>query len=205
VSPKQQVEDAHSGKTAADDGSRKGPSSGLSQVDTGPGIAQRIAGLSALKGLILYGAVFSFAGFYAYFMERIATAATGKPPHLSTAMVGAAAALAGVLGSAFALVIGVPTEATNEDLGAAMADRDRSGRTRLRRVFSLEPARRNLASWPLTFGIWIYAAVATATAIVYLINSSETPAGVRALAIGFAGYVLAFMTAAYGIATKKGD
>src|SRR5262252_7613569 len=75
----------------------------------GRGVAARNAGLSSLKGLVVYGSTLTFAGFYAYFMEQIAVASSGKAPGLSGAMVAAAAALAGILGSAFALVIGVPT------------------------------------------------------------------------------------------------
>jgi hypothetical protein len=170
-------------------------------------IAKRIGGLSVLKGLVLYGATLTFAGFYAYFMYEIASASTNTPPHLSTAMVSAAAALAGVLGSAFALVVGVPADVTNEDLEDALTTAKTTGkkrkRTLLRAVFSLEPGRQDLPSWPLSFGIWMYAAVASAVAIVYLLNQGETPPGIKALAIAFAGYVVAFMTAAYGVASKK--
>jgi uncharacterized integral membrane protein len=49
----------------------------------------------------------------------------------------------------------------------------------------------------------VSAAVGSAVAIVYLVKQAETPSGIRALAIVFAGYVIAFMAAAYGIATKK--
>jgi hypothetical protein len=80
---------------------------------TGPlsheGSAPRIAGLSALKGLVLYGAIFTFAGLYVYFIVRITTARAGSAPKLDAALVSAAAALAGVLGSAFALEIGTTT------------------------------------------------------------------------------------------------
>ena len=87
---------------------------GVPEGSAATGSATRIAGLSVLKGLVLFGATLTFAGLYAYFMERIAAAPSGTQPTLNTAMVGAAAALAGVLGSAFALAVGVPTTATNE-------------------------------------------------------------------------------------------
>jgi len=167
------------------------------------GLAGRIAGLSVLKGLVLYGATLTFAGFYAYFMEQIAAAATNTPPHLNTAMVSAAAALAGILGSAFALVIGVPVRATNKGLEAALSPEPKKRRrgTWLRKVLSLEPGGTDHASLPQTFGIWMYAAVASAVAIVYFVNQGETPTEIKALATAFAGYVVAFMTAAYGIGT----
>jgi len=173
----------------------------------GSGLAGRIAGLSVLKGLVLYGATLTFAGFYAYFMEQIASAANNTPPRLSTAMVTAAALLAGILGSAFALVIGVPGRATNDGLADALdkSANDKPRGTWLRRLLSLEPGGTNRASWPLTFGIWMYAAVASAVAIVYLVNQGETPTGIKALATAFGGYVIAFMTAAYGIGTGSNN
>jgi hypothetical protein len=173
----------------------------------GTGLAGRIAGLSVLKGLVLYGATLTFAGFYAYFMQQIATAANNTQPHLNTAMVSAAALLAGVLGSAFALVIGVPVRATNEGLAEALgkAAKDQPRGTWLRRLLSLEPGGTDHASWPQTFGIWMYAAVAAAVAVVYLLNQGETPTEIKALATAFGGYVIAFMTAAYGIGTSRNN
>jgi hypothetical protein len=175
--------------------------------DPGAGLAGRIAGLSVLKGLVLYGATLTFAGFYAYFMEQIASAANNTQPNLNTAMVSAAALLAGILGSAFALVIGVPVRATNEQLAEALRKpaKDQPRGTGLRRLLSLEPGGTDHASWPQTFGIWMYAAVATAVAIVYLVNQGETPTEIKALATAFGGYVIAFMTAAYGVGTSRNN
>jgi hypothetical protein len=178
-------------------------------------VATRIGGLSVLKGLVLYGATLAFAGLYAYFMEQIWSTSQGTAK-FDAAMVGAAAALAGVLGSAFALVIGVPTDATNAGLAKDNAKvKDPKGRWQkdakpkdlarfvLRRLLSLEPGDTHWASWPMTFGIWMYAAVASSVSITYLLNQSETPKDIKALAIAFGGYVITFVTAAYGTAAKK--
>jgi hypothetical protein len=174
------------------------------------GVATRIAGLSILKGLLLYGATLAFVGFYAYFVEEIWAANTGTPPTFDAAMVSAAAALAGVLGAAFALVIGVPTDESevNQSLTQATGTGNgnhKPGRARLWlwRLLSLEPTDKAGASWPLTFGIWTYAVVASSVALTYLINQAETPEAVRALAVAFGGYVVAFVTMAYGVATKS--
>ena len=181
----------------------------------GSTIAAKIAGLPTLKGLVLYGATLTFAGFYAYFIDRIVSAESGAKPHLDPVMISAAAALAGVLGSAFALVIGTPPAAINEDL-ARQLKKVREGtvkgrekiRVRVRQVLSFEPAgvpgEPNEYSWPLTFGIWAYAVVASAVAITYFLNQGETPPEIKALAVAFAGYVLAFLTAAFGVAAKTG-
>jgi membrane associated rhomboid family serine protease len=165
--------------------------------------------MSVLKGLLLYGAVLTFAGFYIYFIVQI-TKATGKPPGLPAAMVSVAAALAGVLGSAFAVAIGVPTDpsATNSRLARVMREDKESGKRRARtllgRALSLEPARTDEPSWPLTLGIWAYALVGVAVAITYFLNQPQTPDSVKALAVAFAGYVLALVTAAYGVGPKAG-
>jgi hypothetical protein len=184
-------------------GANRNPAAEISQ-DTRPSEATtRIAGVPVLKGLVLYGATLTFAGFYAYFIVKITGADANSPPQLNSAMVSAAAALSGVLGSAFALVIGVPTEVTNEDLQKAIAENPKKKQTRLRTLLSLEPGGPDRSSWPLTFGVWAYAVVASAVAIVYLLNQGETPSMIKALAIAFAGYVIAFVTAAYGIAAKR--
>src|SRR2546421_8841468 len=80
-----------------------------------------IGGVSALKGLVLYGATLTFAALYAYFIVRILGAKPGKPPGLDPAMVSTAAALAGVLGSAFALEIGTPADLTKTNFGLGSA------------------------------------------------------------------------------------
>jgi uncharacterized integral membrane protein len=51
----------------------------------------------------------------------------------------------------------------------------------------------------------MYAAVAAAVAVVYLLNQGETPTEIKALATAFGGYVIAFMTAAYGIGTSRNN
>jgi hypothetical protein len=163
--------------------------------------APRIAGLSTLKGLILYGAVLTFAGLYVYFIVRITGAATNAPPVLDASLVSAAAALAGVLGSAFALEIGTGTDpaSTNHALREALAGAADAKGTTLRfwQALSLEPSDTGSASWPKTFGIWVYAIVASAVAVTYVLNQNETPGTIKALAVAFGGYVLALITAAY--------
>lgn len=174
---------------------------GQAQAKTGRTSASDIGGLSILKGLVLYGAVATFAATYIYFIVKIFEAAN-KPPVFTATLVSAAAALAGVLGSAFALDIGSPTDvgSTNPDLDTALKGKKRS--RYVRRALSLEPANTEAASWPKTCGIWVYAIIAGAVAITYVVNPHTTPASVKALAIAFGGYVVALITRAYGITTK---
>jgi hypothetical protein len=163
--------------------------------------APRIAGISSLKGLILYGAVLTFAALYIYFIVRI-SAASGGQPALDASLVSAAAALAGVLGSAFALEIGTAPDpsSTNDALRQALSDAGNArGKliARLWRALSLDPSDLGSASWPKTFGIWVYAIVASAVAITYVLNQNETPGTIKGLAVAFGGYVIALITAAY--------
>jgi hypothetical protein len=121
-------------------------------------------------------------------------------------MISAAAALSGVLGSAFALVIGVPTsgDAVNQALSSRIQTAN-MGSIRdkvlliIHKALSLEPGGTDQASWPMTVGIWTYALVASAVAVTYFLNPSETPETIKALAVAFAGYVIALVTAAYGL------
>jgi hypothetical protein len=170
----------------------------------------KIAGLSALKGLVLYGATLTFAGLYAYFMIKIFGAPSGEPPEFNATEVGVAAALAGVLGSAFALEIGTPTEEheTNPALRKVLArctansPAKHKAYARLRKALSLEPSDTTKPSWPKTFGIWVYAAVAASLAFTYIVNQPETPDKISVLAVGFAGYVLALINNAYGLTSR---
>jgi hypothetical protein len=175
---------------------------------TTTGAIARIGGLPILKGLILDGATLTFAGLYIHFIVDIFTAKSGVPPTFSSTTVTAAAALAGVLGSAFALVIGNPTDkaSTNVSLGSALS-KPRDTRVEqvsvpIRKWLSLEPSSTTAASWPMTFGIWVYAIVGSAVAITYALNQSETPGPIKSLAVVFGGYVIALITAAYGITGK---
>jgi hypothetical protein len=163
--------------------------------------ASRIAGLSTLKGLVLYGAISTFAGLYIYFIVEISRAAAGKTPSLDAALISAAAALAGVLGSAFALEVG--TTSDTAPTNGALDNRVKNA-TGIKRVFarlsqalSLDPRNVSSSSWPKTVGIWVYAIVASSVTVTYVLNQGETPEAIRALAVAFGGYVIALVTAAY--------
>ena len=165
-----------------------------------------IGGMSALRGLLVYAAVLAFAGLYIDFIVVISNSRSGVTPAIDGTMISAAAALSGVLGSAFALKIGVtPTSAQiNQGLARHATQAKHKGlaskfAVTVRRALSLEPERPDANSWPLTLGIWAYGAIATAVAVAYVLNQNETPGAVKALAVTFAGYVLALIHMAYGL------
>jgi hypothetical protein len=170
------------------------------------GVAAQIGGLCVLKGTIIYAATLTFSGFYIYFMLEIFQA-HGKPPSFDPAMVSASAALAGVLGSAFALVIGLPTDKNAVNTGIQEAI-DNAAKPKekivpwLRKILSYEPRNAQSSSWPMTFGIWAYALVASGVAVTYFLNQNQTPDAIKTLAVAFAGYVIALLTSVYQLTTN---
>ena len=64
---------------------------------------------------------------------------------------------------------------------------------------SLEVSGPDKPSWPITVGIWVYALVGSGVAVTYALNERQTPGPVKALAVTFAGYVVALLTVAFGI------
>jgi hypothetical protein len=172
----------------------------VSSAPPAASVASKIAGLSVLKGLMLYGAILTFGGLYAYFIVEIFSAKSA-PPRFDATMVSAAAALAGVLGSAFALEVGTTSDQSTTNAALNHELERASGKqlalARVWQTLSLDASNPQSASWPKTFGIWAYAVVASAVAFTYVLNPNQTPQTIKALAIAFGGYVIALVTAAY--------
>src|SRR5436190_2137136 len=83
------------------------PPAGRGQPPPGPPDETIIGGAALLKELLIIGFIVAFVAVYGYFIVKIWQAAAGKPPSFSDASVALAGSLAGVLGSAFALALGV--------------------------------------------------------------------------------------------------
>ena len=186
-------------------GSQPGtPDQARASADQGDGIA----GKSVLRGVVVYGAVLAFAGLYVDFVILISQS-TGMAS-IEPALLTAAAALAGILGSAFALRMGNPSpqavinqalktridNINNPDISSTAADK-------MKRIIqeglSLEVSAPSKPSWPITIGIWVYAIVGSAVAVTYALNEHQTPDPVKALAVTFAGYVVALLSVAFGV------
>ena len=110
-------------------------------------------------------------------MFEIWSADGNKPPKFDDALLSVAGALAGVLGSGFALALGVKKP---DDVAPP------SGR-----FASLKKKTAGI-SVPVTFGIWAYAIIGAAAAVTVITNLGESPEVLKALASVFAGYILAF-------------
>jgi hypothetical protein len=91
-----------------------------------------------------------------------------------------------------------------EALRVATKPADRA-KAKVRQIRSLEAGSADTASWPKTFGIWVYAGVATAVALTYVLHQTETPPAIKALAVAFGGYVIALVNNAYHAAQHSAD
>ena len=138
--------------------------------------APKIGGLSVLKGLMLYGAILAFGGLYAYFIVEIFSAKSA-PPRFDATMVSTAAALAGVLGSAFALEVGTTSDQSTTNAALNHELERASGKqlalARVWRTLSLDAEQPAVAQLAKTFGIWAYAVVASAVAITYVLTRTR--------------------------------
>lgn len=140
-----------------------------------------VGGLATLRELLVLGFVAAFVVVYGDFILDIWDAEKGRPPHFDTGLVTLAGSLAGVLGSAFAVALGVAKPDAQAPQGR------------------LAGARARLAglSISVTVGIWAYAIVGAAAAITSIFNVDETPETVKALSSVFVGYILALASTAF--------
>ena len=143
-----------------------------------------VGGMRTLRELLVLGFVAAFVAVYGTFIWRIweARADGAAPPQFSDGLVSFAGALAGVLGSAFAIALGVAKPDVTERPEGRMA------RTR---------KRLGGISLSVTVGIWAYALVGAAAATTALVNLEETPDPIKALSSVFVGYILALAATAF--------
>jgi hypothetical protein len=148
-------------------------------------------GMGPLREALIALAVLAFFVIWAILLIDVWSAKSGKPPDLDDVLVGAGAALAGVVGAGFALAMGLEKKKPpDESLAVTSIALPKPALPKLGR----EEAR----SWILTIGIYGYAAVSIVAVITWLANRSETPEEIQTLAIGFVSYVLALATSAFG-------
>jgi hypothetical protein len=143
-----------------------------------------IGGLRTLRELLVIGLVVAFVLLYGDFIVEIWQARLDNnwPPKFNDGVVSLAGALAGVLGTAFAVALGVAKPAANTNTTRRMA----AARNRFSGL-----------SLSLTLGIWAYAIVGAAAAVTATVNLEETPDPVKALSSVFVGYILALASTAF--------
>jgi hypothetical protein len=141
-----------------------------------------VGGMRTLRELLIIGFVLAFVAVYADFMRDIWRAGEGDPPEFNDALVTLAGSLAGVLGSAFALSLGVAKPPGEVKAGRLSA--------RVKRPFAG-------LSLSVTLGIWAYALIGALAAATTIFNIDETPEAVKALSSVFVGYILALASTAF--------
>jgi hypothetical protein len=140
-----------------------------------------IGGMRTLRELLVLGLVAAFVVVYGSFMWDIWQACVNgaDPPGFNDGLVNFAGALAGVLGSAFAVALGIAKPPVTAPEGR------------------LAGARKPFAGLSITLGIWAYAFVGAAAAATALVNMEETPDPIKALSSVFVGYILALAATAF--------
>ncbi|MBA3382778.1 MAG: hypothetical protein H0T97_13085 [Actinobacteria bacterium] len=139
--------------------------------------------MRTLRELLVLGFVAAFVVVYGDFILEIwrARANGASPPRFNDGLLTFAGALAGILGGAFAIGLGI----------AKPVGSTRGGR--------LGPARNRFSglSLSVTLGIWAYALVGAAAATTTLVNLDETPDPIKALSSVFVGYILTLGSTAF--------
>jgi hypothetical protein len=144
-------------------------------------LLKRALSIDALKLAFLVGGIAVFAALYSWFFESI-WAAHGSPPHLNSQAVYLASLLAGALGTAFAVAVGIQRKdpATNEKKLAL-------GSTLLASGWGQVLANA---------GVWVYALVGVTSLVTVFWNQAESPASIKAFAAAFIGYAVSVFTSA---------
>jgi hypothetical protein len=107
--------------------------------------------------------------------------ASGDPPDLPSVQASAAGALAVALGGGYALTLGIPT--------TKVAERTEGLWDTIKSAFNQRTA--------LVLGVFIYFVAGAAIAVTYAVDSGQTPEVMKTIAVGFGGYVIAYLGTAY--------
>jgi hypothetical protein len=132
-----------------------------------------------VRSLTLGAAQVAFVALVTSFVLRTWEANAGIPPTLPTVQVDAAGGLALILGGGYALVLGTQG-GTPESTGL------------WRQLKSIIGERALLFC-----GVIIYMLAGFAICFTYAVNEAETPAILKTIAVGFSGYVVAYISTAY--------
>jgi len=117
----------------------------------------------------------AFVAMMASFVWQTWTAKAGEVPDLPSVQSSALAALAVVLGSGYALMLGLPAP-ENETANITTAIKEQ----------------------PFLFaGVVIYMLAGFAACLTYGVNEDETPGVIKTIAVAFGGYVIAYVGGAY--------
>ena len=142
-----------------------------------------------LRAAVAISGIAAFAALYVWVLADIWRAGA-TPPTLNTQLLYAATVLGGIIGTGFAVVVGVQRqdpEQTPRDLrlGGSMVDTPTN---------NLPPAWLRLVA---DISVWVYGAVGAACLITVGFHNTQSPAAVKTIASVFAGYFIAILGSIY--------
>lgn len=145
-------------------------------------------GVKVLKLLILWGSVGVFIGLWLWFFNDIWTI-DKQPVSLNQKALYVASAIGGVLGTFFAVSMGVERRDPQKN-----AMKLAPGSTLLG---TPSPQEKGISDSLATVAVWGYGLVGIGAVITLFVHSAESPGAVETLATVFGGYLLAIITAAF--------
>jgi hypothetical protein len=143
---------------------------------------------TAVRNVTVLAALIAYVGLAIYILVLTWQASGGKPPNIPGVQSASLGALAVALGAGYAVILGVPPKPAVQGFNA-----NESWWTRFRTWISSQPTGTKL----LGLGALAYLMIGMGIATTYAFNESETPAVLRTIAVGFGGYVIAYLGAAY--------
>jgi hypothetical protein len=142
----------------------------------------------AIRNVTLLASLLAYAFLGASLASRTFRAATNTTPPVNGVQAAAFGALAVALGGGYAVLLGV---APQQPAAGARAAANPVGWV-IRQLTS-----PGFTKTLLIGGAFLYLAVGIAACVAYGIKDSHTPTVVRTVAIGFGGYVIAYIGSAY--------
>jgi hypothetical protein len=145
--------------------------------------------LRVVVAVMLFGGVAAFVGLFGYFFwdiwqARLAHPIRQKPPKLDKDLLYVASLIGGILGTYFAVVLGVQKRDPNID------------EKKLRLGSAILPGHR-LAEALGTFAFLVYFVVGTWSLLTFAICKVQSPDIIKTDASAFGGYILALLGAAF--------
>lgn len=144
---------------------------------------------TAVQNLTLLVALIAYVGLALYIVKQTWDARGRNAPTVPDVQSAALAALAVALGAGYAVILGVPPK-TARELGIT---RRNDGL----RNFWKWLTGASTGTWLLGLGALAYLLVGIVIATTYAFNEQETPKILSTIAVGFGGYVIAYIGAAY--------
>jgi len=154
------------------------PASNNASLDTDATVVVRLATVMCAE--------LAFVALFAWIMWQTWAASNGQPPSISGVREGAAGSLAVLLGAGYASVLGIqPQDSAKSATPTGFVALSKSVKDFL--------VNRLI----LFLGVFLYLLVGVASCVTYALNEGEAPAILKAVAVGFGGYVVAFIGSAY--------